>query len=117
MSSFLNLFKKASAPVAGPVPALTKMNVSDETVEEIISVLKSVGFFDDRDMRESIMDASNYEDGDMEYTERAIGLRFWIEKRADNTLRSMAITPHGYTGLAMSTITSANRSLMAIILA
>ena len=115
MSTLLNYFKKTPVvPVAVVEP--TEMDVPEETFEQIIEVLTSVGFFDDSSLRHHMLAIRSYNNsGVLEYTERATGMRFWLRAGANNSFRKISVTKHGFSSVEEEAIVAANRKLAELL--
>jgi len=93
-----------------------EMNITDERIQEIKSILLTVGLpEEDYGIARSIKRKSSYGGGSLEWTERDAGVRFWVNGWADTgTVTGVEVVAHGYTRYTDEEIKAANLKLAAL---
>lgn len=102
-------FKKRSqvAPVV-----IDTATISPERAIEVAEILETVGFVDTDNVIELLARKSFY-NSDLEYTERATGMRFIADLNTQGKLSRIIVVTHGSHSYTDADVTEANQKLAA----
>jgi hypothetical protein len=86
--------------------------ISSERATEVAAILETVGFVDTRNVIELLSSKSFYR-SDLEYTERATGMRFFANLNAQGKVARIVVVTHGSHSYTDADAAEANVKLAA----